>query len=182
MKELNQLKEFYINNNLISEEFDVSWLPDSLLIIDCSANSLTGDINMNKIPTNTVSFICSDNDFATLTWEYIPYSTTYQNYKLQKIVLMNAKLTSVFDMKVLANDGEYTNLKTIALSNNDLNVSIKFEYLESTQIEYFDIRNTSHYGSVDFQYLTDSIEILMDVDVRCVPGYCTYVSICLWIS
>lgn len=173
IKQLNNLKEFYINNNLISQEFDMSWLPDSLVMIDCSFNSLTGDIDMNSIPTNAISFICNDNDFGTLTWEYLSLSTTYQEYKLEKFVLSNAKLISMFDMNVLDNDGEFSNLKTIILNNNiGSNISIEFEYLQSTQIEYFDIRNTSHYGSVDFQYLTDHTQILMDKNVRCVSRYC----------
>ena len=180
IKELTKLEEFYINNNLISQKFDISWLPQSLLMIDCSSNSLSGDIEMNYISKNTITFRCGDNDFGTLAWEYSSYATTYEEYQLENLCLTSTKLTGDFDMQVFDDDGEFSNLKTVILSNNNgLNVSIEFSYLQSTQITYLDIRNTSHHGSVDFQYLTNSIEILMDEDVRCVSRYCTYVYVVL---
>ena len=71
IKNVDNLREFYINDNDIDEQLDLSWFPDGIEIIHCSNNKLFGDLNMNDIPTSAVEFDCSNNDFGILEWEVL---------------------------------------------------------------------------------------------------------------
>ena len=68
--------------------------------------------------------------------------------------LLGAKRVSKNGMIPLVSKLKSTILKSKLLcilnSNIGLNININFEYLQSTQINRFGIRNISNYGSVDY--------------------------------
>ena len=83
---------------------------------------------------------------------------------------LNGKLT----MQVFGNDREFINLQYVSLNdNNKLNVSIDFEFLTSSEIDYFDIRGVIAQGKVDFGWLGSSIVIKLDTSVFCVDSVCS---------
>ena len=79
---VQELNEFYINDNNILEEFELSWLPNNLTILKCTGNRLFGDLSMNSIPQTLLLLECGNNDFGTLEWSVADeYSTS--TYELQ---------------------------------------------------------------------------------------------------
>lgn len=76
-------------------------------------------------------------------------------------------------MQVFDSNGEFNNIKRVDFSdNNRLTVNISFEYLSGTKIDYFDIQGCITTGKVDFGYLSNDIEIRMDVSVFCIDSEC----------
>ena len=171
IKNVESLKEFYVNDNIIDEEFDLSWLPDGITIVHCSNNTLFGDLNMNDIPTSLVKFDCRHNDFGILEWE--TSESNYLEYNLEYLSLSNAHLNGEFKMQVFDSDATFANLKYVDLSfNSELNLTINFEYLSGSQMEYFNVLGIKSAGKADFTYLTDSIIIKMEKMVVCVDSIC----------
>ena len=173
---MTNIEEFIINNNEIVEDFDVSYFKDSrnLKIIKCNNNSLTNShLDMSDIPQSLVVFKCGNNDFGEFIWD----SSPYVDYNLEHIDLSNSRIYGQITMKFFDNEnGGYGELRKVDLGWNDnLNISIEFEYLDAqVNLFYLNFLGTKAYGFVDFEYLSDStnITIKLDSEIYCPNSFC----------
>ena len=174
-----ELEDFIISNNDIDEAFDMTIFTRSknLKTLQCNNNSLINSkIDMSDIPSNLEIFICGNNDFGEFIWDPSPYD----DYNLKYIDLTNARIYGHITMKFFdVDDGGYEHLEYVDFSSNDnLNVSVNFINLDAqTHLYYLNLYGTDAYGSVDFDYLSDSIAdnitIRLDIEIYCVDSYCS---------
>ena len=167
------LEQLIISNNEIEEDFELSYFSNLNYLTDlvCYNNSLiSSTIDLNDIPLSLQVFECKNHDFGEFLWES---ETGEEEFSLQYLDLSNCRLTGSMSMSVLSESGQFPNLISVILSDNEnLEIEIDLSYLDGSGIEYLDLSNTDTVGSVDFEYITNYIVIILDSDVYCVDSEC----------
>ena len=98
----------------------------------------------------------------------------YSSHNLEYLKIHDASLHGKIKMQVFDIDGTFTSLRHVDLSfNNRLNITLDFEFLSGTELDYFNILGIIHAGNADFSYLTESIVIKMNTSVVCSGNTCT---------
>ena len=95
MNDLEELKEFYINDNRIAEPFDLSWLPYQVTVFECSNNTLTGTLSINSIPPSLTVLNCAQNDFGALEWDVADEYSAF-TYALENLSMLSCLLSIDF--------------------------------------------------------------------------------------
>ena len=156
-----QLTHFLINNNDIIADIKLEYFSKCgrLEVLKCNNNSLAAEyLDMSNIPQSLTVFECGNNDFGEFIWDPQPYD----EYLLEIVELTNTRIYGSISMQFFDhNNGGFSQLASVDLSNNDnLNISIDFEYLNAQlDLYYLNLLKCDTHGFVNFDYLPDSTNI-----------------------